>query len=73
MAKTLELHFFTSNGQTAKLNLDEPKEPIDLVQVKTAMDQIIASNAFISKTGPFTAAKEARVIERNVTEYPIEA
>lgn len=71
MAKTLELTFHTDSGKTAKLSIDNPKEPIDTLAVKQAMDQIIAANVFTSPSGLFVSAKEARVIERNVVSYEI--
>lgn len=71
MAKTLELQFVTDSGQSSNLSLDAPKEPIDPIAVKSAMEEIIASNAFYSTKGVLVAVKGARVIERNVTEYEI--
>lgn len=71
MAKTLELQFVTDSGQSSNIFLDAPKEPIDQVAVKSAMETIIASDAFYSAKGKLVAVKGARVIERNVTEYEI--
>lgn len=71
MAKSLELQFVTEAGSTSNISLDAPKEPVDPVAVKTAMQAIIASNAFYSAKGKLVAAKGARVVERNVTEYEI--
>lgn len=71
MAKTLELQFLTDFGQSTNIMIDEPKEPINPVEVKAAMEEIIASNAFYSSKGTLVQVKGARVIERNVTEYEI--
>lgn len=71
MTKTLELQFATESGKTARLSLDNPKEPIDLVVVKQSMEQIIASEVFYSANGNFANIQGARVIERNVTDYEI--
>ena len=46
-------------------------EPIDPVKVKEVMDLIIAQNIFAGNTGTFVSAKEARLVEHNVTEYEI--
>ena len=35
------------------------------------MDLIIAQNIFAGNTGTFVSAKEARLVEHNVTEYEI--
>jgi Protein of unknown function (DUF2922) len=71
MAKILELEFETNTGKSARLSIENPKEPIDANAVKQSMAQIIASNVFVSANGSFAAIKGARVIERNVTEYEI--
>jgi hypothetical protein len=73
MAKTLELQFATQFGKVAKLNLDDPTEPVDPAAVKTVMETIIADNVFQSSSGALVGIKGARVVERNVTEYEIEA
>ncbi|EDL65975.1 DUF2922 domain-containing protein [Bacillus sp. SG-1] len=71
MAKTLELQFTTQLGKTARLSIDEPIEPVDPANVKMVMDTLIATNVFQSNSGALAAAKGARVIERNVTEYEV--
>lgn len=71
MAKTLELEFGTEFGKTARISVDSPKEPIDEEVVKLSMDQIITSDVFTTASGRFVAAKGARVIERNVTDYEL--
>jgi hypothetical protein len=71
MAKTLELQFSTEMGGTARVAVDNPKEPIDPAVVKQAMTEILAAGAFFSTTGNLVAVKGARVIERNVTDYEI--
>ena len=71
MAKTLELQFSTELGKTASLSIDNPKEPVDEEVVKLSMAQIIASNVFTSASGKLVAAKSARVVDRNVTDYTL--
>ncbi|MFL6557023.1 MAG: DUF2922 domain-containing protein [Bacillus sp. (in: firmicutes)] len=71
MAKTLELHFSTEFGKTASLSIENPKEPVDEAVVKQSMAQIIASEIFTTASGKFVAAKGARVIDRNVTDYEL--
>ncbi|MBT2686609.1 DUF2922 domain-containing protein [Bacillus sp. ISL-47] len=71
MAKTLELTFLSDMGKPSKLTIDNPKEPIDPIAVKAAMDQIIAANAFDGNGGDFVQAQGARLLERNVTEYEL--
>jgi hypothetical protein len=71
MAKTLELVFTTDLGKPARLTIEQPKEPIDPVAIKAAMEQIIASNAFYTINGNLASVDVARVIERNVTEHEL--
>lgn len=71
MAKTLELQFLTENGKTARLTLDNPKEPIDQAVVKQSMDQIIASGVFSTPNGNLASKQGARVIDRTVTDYTL--
>ncbi|WP_338448373.1 DUF2922 domain-containing protein [Niallia oryzisoli] len=71
MAKTLELHFTTGLGKTSKLTIDYPKEPVDKAAVKQVMDMIIAANIFGGGNQSFVSAKEARLVEHNVTDYEI--
>jgi hypothetical protein len=71
MAKTLELQFSTELGKTASISVENPKEPIDEAVLKQSMAQIIASEIFTTGSGKFVAAKGARVIDRNVTDYEL--
>ncbi|WNS75235.1 DUF2922 domain-containing protein [Bacillus sp. DTU_2020_1000418_1_SI_GHA_SEK_038] len=71
MAKSLELTFVTDSGKLSRLSIDNPKEPIDPVAVKLAMEQIVAADVFQTMNGNLVSAKEARVIERNVTAYEL--
>ncbi|WP_462410409.1 DUF2922 domain-containing protein [Neobacillus sp. Marseille-QA0830] len=71
MAKTLELEFGTEFGKTARIAVENPKEPVDEEVIKLSMAQIIASDIFVSSTGKLVAAKGAKVIDRNVVEYEL--
>jgi hypothetical protein len=71
--KILELSFLTEEGKTARISIDNPEEPVDTEQVKLAMEEIIEAGVFIDSEGnPYAAAKEAKLIERNVTVYEID-
>jgi hypothetical protein len=71
MAKTLELQFVTVTGKSARVTIDNPKEPVDPALVKQSMEQIIAAGAFYAAGGDYVSVQGARVIERNVTDYEI--
>jgi hypothetical protein len=71
MAKVLELQFKTETGKSAKISVNDPIEPIDTIQVKAAMDNLIATGVFGSSGGVLTGVEGARVVERNVTDYEV--
>ncbi len=71
--KTLELHFITGGGKTARLTIEQPQEPVNLEDVKNAMQSIIDSGVFIDTEGnKYEEMKTARLIERTVTEYSLD-
>ena len=72
MAKTLELQFGTELGKTARISIDNPKEPIEEEVVKLSMAQIIAAEIFTTSTGKFVSSKGARIIDRSVVDYELE-
>ncbi|MEK3886809.1 DUF2922 domain-containing protein [Bacillus sp. FSL K6-3431] len=70
--KTLELIFETAEGKIARMSIENPQEPVDSNQVKTALENIIASNTFIDSDGhAYESYKGARLVERSVTEIEI--
>ncbi len=69
--KTIELKFENEEGKTVTISLDAPVEPVDPAAVNTAMDAVIAQNAFFSSGGDLVGKKSARVVERNVTEIEL--
>ncbi|RFU70978.1 DUF2922 domain-containing protein [Peribacillus saganii] len=71
MAKTLELIFVTEEGKTSAISIEDPKEPVNIADVKMAMEQVVAAQAFTTQTGGLASVKGARVIERNVTDYEV--
>lgn len=75
MSKTLELHFLTPNGKTARVSVNDPKEGLTAAEIQTAMDQIILSQVFLTENGPLASVKEARYVSRDVqvVEVTVEA
>jgi hypothetical protein len=71
MAKTLELLFLNTEGKTVKVNVDSPIDPVDQQALSTAMDQLLASNIFMTNGGEFVSKKGARIVDRNVTEIEL--
>ncbi|NHM32310.1 DUF2922 domain-containing protein [Neobacillus terrae] len=71
MAKTLELEFVTEGGKPSRIVIDNPKEPVDQAAVKQRMEEVIAAGIFVTTSGVLSSAKGSRLIERNVTDYPL--
>lgn len=71
MAKKIELKFENEEGRTVTYSLDDPVEPFDEAAVNNAMDTILSANAFTSSGGDLVAKKEARIVERIVTNIPL--
>lgn len=68
MAKTLQLNFTTAAGKNVMLTVDEPRAGLTASAVETAMQEIIASGVFEVDGTPLETSKNARIVERNVTE-----
>ena len=71
MAKTLELQFATEFGKTARLTVDNPKEPVDEAVVKQSMADIIASGIITTASGNLVSSQGARIVDRNITDYKL--
>ncbi|KRF51233.1 DUF2922 domain-containing protein [Peribacillus butanolivorans] len=71
MARVLEMIFVTEEGKSATIAVENPKEPVDANTVKSAMEQMIAGNAFVSSSGDFVSIKGARLVERNVEDVEL--
>ncbi|WP_020155575.1 DUF2922 domain-containing protein [Caldibacillus debilis] len=71
MAKTLMLYFLTGSGKTVNLSVNDPKEPLNGDEIKSAMEQIIAADVFEAKGESLAAVKEARLVDRNVEIFPM--
>lgn len=68
MALTLQLVFTKSDGKDFVLTVDEPRPGVTPTEVKTAMEQIIASGVFKKDGDVLTAVKSARIIDRSVND-----
>lgn len=69
--KKLELKFLNVDRKTVTYSLEKPLEPVDPAAVKSAMDEIIAQNAFSSSGGDLLSIKSARIVERNVEDIEL--
>ena len=71
MGKRIELIFKNELGRNVTLALDNPVEPVNQVLVAQVMDQVIATNVFVSPGGPLVGKHGARIVENTVTEIEL--
>ncbi|NLV76581.1 MAG: DUF2922 domain-containing protein [Tissierellia bacterium] len=72
MNKTkLELEFKDQMGKKFTLSLDEPRDDVTEVEIKAAMDDIVARNIFFTDGGDIVAAAGARIITTTIDEIEI--
>lgn len=68
MAKTLQLNFNTATGKNVMLTVDEPRADLTASTIEAAMQEIIAAGVFEVDGSPLESVKNARIVERSVTE-----
>lgn len=68
--QVLELIFAKEDGKTVVFSIEKPITPVDAQVVDQVMDTILASSVF-SSINDTTRKKGARLVERNVSEVPI--
>lgn len=68
--QVLELIFAKEDGKTVVFSIDTPITPIDAQVVNQVMNTILASSVF-SSIDENTRKKGARLVEKNVSEFPI--
>lgn len=69
--KVLELSFKLSNDKTMTISIANPKHTLTESDINMAMNTIVSSNYFSREGNTIVAKKQARFVERNVTEVEI--
>lgn len=69
--KVLELSFKLSNDKTMTISIANPKDTLTESDINMAMNTIVSSNYFSREGNTIVAKKQARFVERNVTEVEI--
>ncbi|WP_066633288.1 DUF2922 domain-containing protein [Desulfolucanica intricata] len=64
--QTLQMRFVTQAGSRVTISLDNPRDDLTEAEVTAAMDQIIASNIFITTGGDLVGKDSAQIIDRTV-------
>jgi len=66
MEQTLRLIFRNAEGRAVTMSVASPKDPVNGIEVNSAMDQIVNSNIFQSSGGNITDKVRAEVVSRQV-------
>ena len=70
--KRIELKFRNEEGRLSTVSLDDPKEPVDPIAVKQAMQVIIDQDDFTSSGGSYVSMDSAQVVDRTVEEISLD-
>ncbi|MCJ7843256.1 DUF2922 domain-containing protein [Lederbergia sp. NSJ-179] len=71
--KVLEMNFSSAEGKNVRISVDNPIDPIDAEQVKTAMTAIMEADVFLDSEGnALTEAKSARIVDQTITPIEID-
>lgn len=69
MEKTkLEMDFLDEFSKRLRISVDEPLEDLAQTEIKSAMDEIISQNIFISNGVDIVSKEGARIIRTTVNE-----
>lgn len=71
LTKRLELQFLNEAGTTATIGLVDPREDLTDLEVKEAMEDIIAEDVFTSPRGDLVAIAGARIVSREISEFTV--
>ncbi|PRR85667.1 DUF2922 domain-containing protein [Clostridium luticellarii] len=71
MSKSLIMNFLTEEGKKSSVRISNVKEDITDLEVKTAMETIIAKNIFTTKNGDLKAIDSAHVQDTSVEELEV--
>ncbi len=69
--KRIELKFRNLEGRLVTISLDDPKDPVDAVAVRQAMQEVIDQNVFTSSGGPYVSIESAQIVDRTVEEIEL--
>lgn len=69
--KRLEMTFKNQSDGRVRMSIDNPREDLSDVEIKLAMDNIVAKNLFNTSGGDLVAVVGARVVTTDVQEFEL--
>lgn len=73
MTQVLQLVFANVEGKTMTLNVKNPKPNLTEAEVNAAAQTIADQGIFSNKGFVFNVKKSAKIVERNVTQFELNA
>lgn len=72
MAKRLEMIFKDMENKSMKITVDNVRDNLTDVEVKTAMETILIKDIFATAAGNLIAIGEAKIVDTSVTALDVE-
>jgi hypothetical protein len=69
---SLIMTFLDAEGGKVNLTLDNPKEEIDVPEIKQCMDTIVTQNIFLVNNLELVATSGAKIVETTTRTFDIE-
>ncbi len=69
--KVLQMNFATEEGGSRRLTVSEPKASLTPANIKSAMDAVVSSGAFIGAKGAITGKTSACYVTQAVEKLEI--
>ena len=71
MNTKLQMVFKNQNNSNITISVDDPREDLTGLEVKTAMDTIVAGEVFESRTGKIVSAESAKIVTTEIRDLEI--
>lgn len=69
--RRLEMVFKNQKDKTSRLSIDNPREDITESDIRTAMENIVATNIFETADGDLVSVVSARIVSTDVEEFEL--
>lgn len=69
--KVLQMTFATADGGTFRISVGNTLDELTGAEINAAMDQIVAANIFMTKTGEVTGKATARYVTQDIEKIEI--
>lgn len=67
-SKVVRLVFTTSGGGSFTITLPNPREDLQLPEIKAVMESLISSDIFLTTSGALTGIRDIKIIDTTVND-----